>query len=128
MPSLLPSALLTLALVAPQPLRAKRTAPGPVPPVRRDGVEYTVPDGFMMGLVAATDLRTGTLLWRRQIYPVRVDPRLETDVQDCWITSLRAEPGRLRVTNDRGWIYLLDLKSLRVRVVKGRLVVQAATP
>jgi len=122
MNSLFPSILLSALLAAAPPLLAKRGAPAPVPAVRRAGVEYSVPHDPLAGMVQATDLRTGTVLWNRQVYTVRFDPSLETDVQDCYITALELESSHLRVTNERGCVYLLALDSLLVRAVRGDLV------
>ncbi len=123
MSSSFPSILLATALAA-APLLAKRPAPKPVQPVLRNGVIYSVPHELMMGVVAATDLKTGTVLWRRQVYTVRIDPDLEADVQDCYITDLQVDDDRIRVQNERGGLYTLDLKSLQVQAVRGPLVVQ----
>jgi len=107
-------------LSAALPVCAKRQAPAPVEPVRLDGVEYTVPHQLLMGLVQATDIRHGTLLWRRQIYTVRYVPGRETDLQDVFITRIEAGRGCLRVTNERGDVYELRLDSLEVVPVRVR--------
>jgi len=127
MNSLFSSVLLAVVLAAaPLPLLAKRAVPKPIPPVLRNGVIYSVPHDLMMGVVVATDLTTGTVLWRRQVYTVRIDPSLEEDPQDCYITDLQATDDRLRVANERGFVYNLDLETLQVQAVRGALVVQTA--
>lgn len=115
--------LLSCATVA-VPVMAKRRAPKPVVPLVLEGVRYSVPHDFLMGVVLATDVKTRTVLWHRQIYTVRIDPNLETDVQASYITRLKAEPGKLVVANDRGFTYQLDLATLQVEAVTGPLVVQ----
>jgi hypothetical protein len=114
--------LVSAFLATAPPLLAKRGAPAPVPAVRRAGIEYSVPHDPLPGMVQATDLRTSMVLWNRQVYTVRFDPALETDAQDCYITGLDLASGHLRVTNERGCVYLLSLDSLQVRVVRGHLV------
>jgi hypothetical protein len=110
--------LLLMALAA-APALAKRAAPRPVPPIEDGGIEYSVPHGLKMGVVRATDLKTGRLLWLRQVYAVQYDPQLEADVQDCYITRMDLETDHLRVTNERGYVYLVFLDSLKVRAVHG---------
>jgi hypothetical protein len=55
----------------------------------------------------------------RQVYAVKYDPQLEADVQDCYITRMDLETDHLRVTNERGYVYLVFLDSLKVRAVHG---------
>jgi outer membrane protein assembly factor BamB len=95
------------------PACAKRPAPAPVAPVVADGVRYSAPMGAMSFVVAAA-ADTGKELWRMRIYGVRVDPNLERDVQDVFITSLEVKQGMLIITNERGEKYALDLKTRKV--------------
>ena len=67
-----------------------------------------------MGFVVATDARSRKELWRERIYTVRVNPELERDVQDVFITSLAVENGTLIITNERGDTYALDLATRKV--------------
>ncbi len=97
--------------VAPAP--AKRLAPKPVTPVVAGAVEYSAPHE-QMGFVVATDTGTHKELWRERIYTVHIDPKLERDVQDVFITSLVIEGGVLVVTNERGESYALDLATRKV--------------
>jgi len=95
------------------PASAKRGAPAAVAPVVVKGVEYSAPHNAM-GFVVATGISSGKELWRVRIYEVRVDPNLERDVQDVFITSLVAKDDTLIVTNERGEKYTLDLKTRKV--------------
>lgn len=104
---------LVALLLAVTPVTAKRSAPQPVAPVTANGVEYTAPPE-QMGFVIATDTKTHKELWRARIYAVRIDPNLERDVQDNFITTLVIEGGSLIVTNERGESYLLDLATRKV--------------
>ena len=97
-----------LALLLPIPYAtAKRPAPVPVPPVVSAAIEYSAPH-TAMGFVVATDTHTHKELWRARIYPVRIDPALERDVQDVFITSLALAHGQLIIVNERGDRYTLD--------------------
>jgi outer membrane protein assembly factor BamB len=109
------SALLALCLVLAGVVAtsAKRAAPRAVAPVVADGIRYSAPLEAMGFVVAATP-DTGKELWRVRIYEVRVDPNLERDVQDVFITSLTVKDGTLIITNERGESYALDLKTRKV--------------
>jgi outer membrane protein assembly factor BamB len=95
------------------PASAKRLAPQPVAPVVAEGIRYSAPLDAM-GFVVATDAGANKELWRVRIYEVRMDPKLERDVQDIFITSLAVKDGTLLITNERGEKYALDLKTRKV--------------
>lgn len=78
-----------------------------------NSVEYSAPHE-QMGFVVATDLGTHKTLWRVRIYTVHIDPALERDVQDVFITSLSLERGGLVITNESGDRYSLDLVTRKV--------------
>ena len=99
-----------------------RSAPPKVDPVIVDGIEYTAP-WDMMGSVVATDIGTGCQLWWRQIYAVKYIPGLEPDVQWVYISSLKADDGVLRIENEDGNKYELDLNTLEVKATKGSISV-----
>ena len=92
---------------------AKRGAPRPVKPVTAAGVVYSAPVDAM-GCVVASDASTQRELWRHRIYAVRVDPSLERDVQDVFITSLQLRGHSLVITNERGERFVLNLSTLKV--------------
>jgi hypothetical protein len=119
--SLIPSLLLA-TLVA----EAKRGAPMEVLPVKVGNIEYSAPhrNGThkQMGFIEARDLKSGKLIWSRQIYAVKYDPDLEGDVQDVFIKSITVEGNNLIITNERNSKYQLDLNSLKVKVIQGSLV------
>jgi hypothetical protein len=116
------SSLLLATLLA----EAKRGAPAEVLPVTVGNIEYSAPhrNGThrKMGLLEARDLKSGKLIWSRQIYAVKYDPDLEGDVQDVFIKSITVEGNNLIITNDRNSKYQLDLNSLEVKVIKGSLL------
>jgi hypothetical protein len=101
------------AFLANSPIVAKRLAPKPVATVKANGVEYSAPHEFM-GFILATDMRTHEELWRQQIYSVHINPELESDVQDVFITSLVIDDGILFITNERNETYALDLTTRKV--------------
>lgn len=92
---------------------AKRSAPAAVPPVVIKGVEYSAPHDAM-AFVVAKGIGLGKELWRVRIYEVRVNPELERDVQDVFITSLSEKDGALLITNERGEKFTLDLQTRKV--------------
>ncbi|WP_316410428.1 hypothetical protein [Mesoterricola sediminis] len=116
--------LVSTLTLAPSGVHAKRSAPAAVPPLRIDGTEYSVPHGFLMGVVLATDLKSGIALWRRQVYSVIVDPDVEEDIQACYITKIAQGKGCLVIENEHGFRYVLDLHSLQVRTLKGASVIR----
>jgi len=105
---------------------AKRGAPAEVLPVTVGNIKYSAPhrNGTQkqMGFIEARDLKSGKLIWSRQIYAVKYDPDLEGDVQDVFIKSITVEGNNLIITNERNSKYQLDLNSLEVKVIKGSLV------
>jgi len=112
------------ALTVSQPLHAKRFPPKPVAPIQLQGVEYSVPHGDQMGFVVATDIKSKTILWAKQIYTVWIEPSLEQDVQCVYITGIKSKGSKLLVTNEKGFEYELDLNTLTVRTLKGGAVLR----
>ena len=116
------SSLLLVTLLA----EAKRGAPAEVLPVTVRNIEYLAPhrNGThkQMGFIEARDLKSGKLIWSRQIYSVKYDPDLEGDVQDVYIKNLKVKGNSLIITNERKSEYQLNLKTLHIKVLKGSLV------
>lgn len=71
-----------------------------------------------MGFVVATNTRSHQELWRVRVYSVAINPFLERDVQDVFITSLAVEDGSLIITNERGARFVLNLATRKVTVRK----------
>jgi len=97
--------------------RASRLPPAKVEPVTINGVRYSQVvgkesvDGQVGGLLGACNPK-GELLWTLEIYENRRDSRLEGDVQDVFFSSMSVDPdGRLRIVNERGDTYLVDVKT-----------------
>ena len=105
---------------------AKRAVPSKVLPVKVGNIEYSAPHRNrthkQMGFIEARDLKSGQLIWNRQIYTVKYDLDLEGDVQDVFIKSITVQGNSLIIINERNSKYQLDLNSLEVKVIKGSLV------
>jgi len=106
------------------PAYGKRSAPKAVPPVVRDGIEYSAPLD-RMGFVVATWTKTKREIWSRQVYVIKHEYKLglEKDLQDVFITDLGIAGGKLRIRNERGGEFELDPESLNVKVLKGQAVI-----
>ena len=105
---------------------AKRAVPSKVTPVQVGSIEYSAPhrngSNKQMGFIEARDLKSGELLWIRQIYVVKYDPDLEGDVQDVYIKNIKVKGNSLIISNERKSEYQLNLKTLQVKMLKGFLV------
>jgi hypothetical protein len=119
--AVLPVILLNLgAMLA----HGKRAVPKEVPPVTYQGIRYTAPHwGAVNGrkqngqYVQAASAGTDKLLWELRIYEVKHHPKLESDVQDIFITSLKVVEGNLEVANEAGDKFVVDLS--KRKVIKG---------
>jgi hypothetical protein len=67
-----------------------------------------------MGCVEAIDMASGRKLWETRVYSILINPLVERDVQDVFITSLQVRAGSLVVSNEAGRTYRLDLRTGRV--------------
>ena len=95
---------------------AERLAPKPVEPVISDGIEYRAPQ-FYMGCVEAWDSQNNQMLWRKKIYYIKYDERLEADVQDVFIEKLEIIGSRLIITNEKGHQYELNINTRQIRPI-----------
>ena len=107
-----------LVLLAPAAF-AKRGEPAEVKPVVHEGIEYRAPHSTIasekMGVVEAWDKATDKMLWEKKVYTVKINPLMERDVQDVFITKLEIDAGKLIVTNEKDARYSIDLKTQKVR-------------
>jgi len=98
-----------------------RIPPPKVAPVVVDGIRYAqragdlAVDGQMGGMLAAFGAG-GEVLWTLKVYDNRrLITNLEGDVQDCFFRSMSVDPdGRLRIINERGAIFLVDVTTRSV--------------
>jgi hypothetical protein len=99
-----------------RPEKERSDIPEPAPVVV-GGLRYeAVPWGRARGLsqnggyIAARDMASGRELWLFKVYDVKYLPDMEDDKQDVFIEDLALDAkGRLRVTDERGEIYRVDL-------------------
>jgi len=112
---------------------AKRSPPAEVPPVTYQGIKYSAPHwGAFNGrkqngqYIQARSAETDKLLWELRIYEVKYDPKLESDVQDIFITSLKVVEGHLEVTNEAQDKFVVDLS--KRKVIKGAKRVYEGKP
>jgi outer membrane protein assembly factor BamB len=92
---------------------AKRISPKPVTPVIKDGIEYSAPLD-LMEYVVAKSIKTNREIWRKQIYEVKFNPRIEGDIQSIYITHLAIEGENLLVVNEKWQRFKLDLKTHKI--------------
>lgn len=95
-----------------------RDDPVAVDPVTIDGVRYEAPTlgasvGVLQdgGVIAAYDQNSGALLWTQVVYA----PEEEDDEDpEVYITAIEATPDGLRVTNEMGRSFQIDLATREV--------------
>ncbi len=97
-----------------------RIPPAEVKSITYEGIEYSA---YGIDSIKATDEKTGFPIWIRQIYVIKYVPGLEQDVQDCFITAIKMKDNKLLITNEKKYQYELNLKTLKVNVIKGSLVI-----
>ena len=104
-----------------KPEKERSEIPEPAP-LTVGNVRYeAVPFGRARGLphnggyVAAIDTASGRELWLLEIYNIVYDNEREQDKQDVFIEELALDAaGRLRVNDERGGIYFVDLKTRQI--------------
>lgn len=116
---------LMFGLMASSEVDAKVARPEPVAPVVRDGFAYEVKEG-QSGTVVKRDVATGRIEWTCQIYVISYETKagLSKCVQGCPITQLALSERVLTVTNQRGYVYELNLDTLEITVKKGSRVIR----
>ena len=120
-----PAITAVLCALGVDPVHAKRAAPRDVQ-VERDTRIYranhwtvaaygTAANG---GVVEVFDHETNQLLSWIQVYCIRVDPKLERDVQDVFIVGLEVRGEVLIVTDELADVFEVNLKTKRVSFKK----------
>ena len=99
---------------------ASRIPPPKVAPVVLNSIRYAQVagrewvDGQVGGLLAAY-AAGDEMLWTLKVYDNRRQPDLEGDVQDVFFRSMSVEAdGRLRIVNERGDVFLVDVNTRSV--------------
>ncbi|MEN9865504.1 MAG: hypothetical protein RL748_1094 [Pseudomonadota bacterium] len=107
----------------PQAKRAmKRAGPADIAPVSIGAVQYSVihfgrAEGLDQngGYIAAHNKKSGEKLWTLKVYETKIDPELERDVQDVFITSMKKQGKHLLIIDEKGNHYLVDVKARTVK-------------
>jgi len=86
----------------------KRSAPKKVKPIIVKNIRYTAPSNEM-GFVVAKDVKTDSLIWKKQVYKISYIKNLEEDVQDVFIVSLTLKKDYLIVQTENNKTYRLKL-------------------
>jgi len=97
-------------------LYAKRLPPKEVSPAIYNRIEFRAPHN-KMGYIEAFDIDTGEKLWEEKVYDVKIDPKLEADVQWIFITELRLKNDKLIVINERSDEYKVDLTITKEKAI-----------
>jgi len=99
---------------------AKR-GPAPVlPPLTVNGVRYSVSGGHVEKepvsavVLHAVDRSSGHPVWEATLYEIKLNPPLETDVQDVYVTSMQVVDDVLEVANEAGDTIKVDLATGKV--------------
>lgn len=99
-------------------VHAEHVTPKPVTPVIKDGIEYSAPlDLYLMGYVVAKDIKTNSVIWKRQIYEVKFEGEgeiPESDALERYITNLAIEGENLLIVNERWQRFKLNLKTQKL--------------
>lgn len=102
----------------------KRIGPDPVEPVELHGMKIHVPHfaqeiGFEQngGYIEAVDAITGNHQWYLMIYETKYINGRERDVQDNFIVQLGVRDGILRVKEEYGRVYAVDVCKKTVELV-----------
>ena len=98
----------------PPPPSFSRPPPAEVAPIEADGVRYERlmatddPGARPGGLLRATRIGTGEVLWTSRVYDTEVDPSLERDVQQVYIEKMRLNGDTIVVTTEAGDTFHVD--------------------
>jgi len=94
------------------PLQAKRVPPKELPPIFDNGVKYSAEGNGRDAFVVATDVRSGSVLWKVKIFHTRIKPWIEEDNQWIFISDLKMVGNTLSSGTRRNgafrWIFKLD--------------------
>jgi len=81
-------------------------------------------DKGTVGDVVALDAATGRELWKKTVFRKCLCPCLEQDVQWVFIEEMRLDGERLLLVAEDDKVYSLDLKTRRVKKLKGQTEAQ----
>jgi hypothetical protein len=106
--------LMLLSLTNTDAALAKRL-PAPIAqPAVANGIKYIAPNKIgTKGIIQAWNIKTGKKLWQKTLYTVRLNPKLETDVQWLYIQSIQIKGNQIIATNEQNQRYSINLKTLQ---------------
>jgi hypothetical protein len=106
--------LACVVFVLPIPSLAKRAKPKPVTPVVYAGIRYSAEGNGVDEYVVASDASSGKPLWTVRVAHNDHDPNTEQDVQDVYVSDLKAIKGVLLVRDEKSRCYSIDIATKRV--------------
>jgi len=83
--------------------------PKPVTPVVSDGIRYAADGDGLDEYVIASNASDGKMLWKVRVVHNEIDPRMERDVQDVYITDLSLAGSALLVRDEKSRCYKVPL-------------------
>jgi hypothetical protein len=106
--------LMLLSLANTDAALAKRLPAPIVQPAVANGIKYVAPNKIgTKGIIQAWNIKTGKKLWEKTLYTVRLNPKLETDVQWLYIQSIQIKGNQIIATNEQNQRYSINLKTLQ---------------
>jgi hypothetical protein len=89
---------------------SKRPAPKDITPLVYNNILLTAPIN-KMGCIVAIDTANHSVLWEKEVYHIRQNPFLESDVQDVFIDSIFLRDNLLIIRNEQNKKFALDLET-----------------
>lgn len=89
----------------------KRSVPKKVQPIIIENIKYS----SSMNEIIATDTLTQNILWKKEIYKVIYDEKMEKDVQDVFIDSISLKGNLLIIRNEKKEFYSLNIETKEVK-------------
>ena len=99
---------------------AKRMAPKEVPIITHEEIEYSAPHFTYLfsnemkhngGYLLAKDAKTRNKMWLKEIYEIKINPFLERDVQEIFITEIKILDGKLQIKDQKERTFIVDPKT-----------------
>lgn len=88
----------------------KRSVPKEVQPILIENIKYSC----SMNEIIATDTLSQNILWKKEIYKVIYDEKMERDVQDVYIDSISLKDNLMIIRNENTEFYSLNIKTKEV--------------
>lgn len=88
---------------------AKRLAPPEVKPLTHAGLRYEIPHWVSDipkathngGYIRVVNTRNNVVICTKEVYVVKIDPQLESDVQDNFIRRIRIEKNEMIIESEK---------------------------